>query len=128
MGTTAQTFSGAKTFMNGLEVYGTIAGDSSTTNGHGLYNGGAYSNAHNSIILHGDTAGVSGIAFTSSKQDASGAYANINAPSDRAFIQFHSYGITTLTAEGTAPTLATSGEANKLVIGVGNDSNDEVWI
>jgi hypothetical protein len=64
--TTAQTFAGAKTFNNGIEVYGTIAGDSGST-GHGLYSGGGYHNAHNSIILHGDSAGVSGIAFVSSK-------------------------------------------------------------
>jgi hypothetical protein len=33
-------------------------------------------------------------------------------------------GVTTYTAEGTAPTLATSGEANVLMIGVGNDATD----
>ena len=108
---------------SGLEVKGHIAGDSGTT-GHGLYSGGGYHNAYNNIILHGDaTTGTSGIAFVSDKGDTT-----INQPSDRAFIQWHAMGVTTYTAEGTAPTLATTGEANVLMIGVGNDSNDQVRI
>lgn len=107
------------TLTGGLEIKGHIAGDTDTT-GHGLWGGGAYHNAYNNIILHGDTtSGSSGIAFISDK----GA-TTINQPSDRAFIQYHAYGVTTYTAEGTNPTLATSGEANVLVIGVGNDGND----
>lgn len=108
---------------SGLEIKGHIAGDSGTT-GHGLYSGGGYHNAYNNIILHGDaTTGTSGIAFISDKGDTT-----INQPSDRAFIQWHAMGVTTYTAEGTAPTLATSGEANVLMIGVGNDATDQVRI
>ena len=107
----------------GLEIKGHIAGDGGSS-GHGLWGGGGYHNAYNNIILHGDaTTGSSGIAFVSDKGDTT-----INQPSDRAFIQFHAYGITTTTAESTNPTLATTGEANRLVIGVGNDATDEVWI
>ena len=112
---------GTCTLDGGLEIKGHIAGDGGTT-GHGLYSGGAYHNAYNNIILQGDsTSGSSGIAFVSSKGTAT-----INQPSDRAFIQFHAYGVTTYTGEGTAPTLATSGEANVLVIGVGNDATDTI--
>lgn len=114
---------GNSVIKTGLEIKGHIAGDSGTT-GHGLYSGGAYHNAYNNIILHGDaTTGTSGIAFISDKGNTS-----INQPSDRGFIQFHSYNVTTLSAEGTAPTLATSGEANKLVIGVGNDNDDMIYL
>ena len=108
---------------DGLEIKGHIAGDSETT-GHGLWSGGGYHNAYNNIILHGDaTTGTSGIAFISDKGGTA-----INQPSDRAFIQWHAMGVTTYTAEGTAPTLATSGEANVLMIGVGNDATDQVRI
>ena len=112
---------GQTTLNGGLEIKGHIAGDSNST-GHGLYSGGGYHNAYNNIILHGDAStGSSGIAFVSDKGTTS-----INQPSDRAFIQWHAHGVTTYTAEGTAPTLATSGEANILVIGVGNDAADQV--
>lgn len=111
------------TLTGGLEIKGHIAGDSGST-GHGLYGGGGYHSAYNNIILHGDgTTGSSGIAFISDKGDTT-----INQPSDRGFIQFHAYGITTATAEGTNPTLATTGENNRLVIGVGNDATDQVWL
>jgi len=51
----------------GMEIYGHIAGDTGTS-GHGLYSGGAYHNAYNNIILHGDAStGSSGIAFISDK-------------------------------------------------------------
>ena len=114
---------------NGLEIKGHVAGDSSTTTGHGLYSGGGYHNAYNNIVLHGDAStGTSGIAFVSDKVAADGTITNVNAPSDRAFIQWHSCGVTTYSAEGTAPTLATSGENNILVIGVGNDATDQVRI
>lgn len=120
--TTYLKLAGGK-LTGGLEISGHIAGDSDTT-GHGLWGGGGYHKAYNNIILHGDaTTGSSGIAFVSDKGGT-----NINAPSDRAFIQFHAYGITTATAENANPTLATSGEANRLVIGVGNDATDEVWL
>ena len=107
----------------GLEIKGHIAGDTGSS-GHGLWSGGGYHSAYNNIILHGDaTTGSSGIAFVSDKGDTT-----INQPSDRAFIQFHAYGITTASAENVTPTLATSGESNRLVIGVGNDATDEVWL
>ena len=115
---------------NGLEIKGQIAGSTSTTDGHGLQSGGAYHNAYNNIILHGDAStGSSGIAFISDKVTASdGTITNINAPSDRAFIQYHACGVTTYTAENSAPTLATSGEAGRFVIGVGNDSGDKILL
>lgn len=87
------------------------------------YSGGGFHAGYVNLVLHGGETGSSGIVFCSHKNDT-----NINAPSDRGFIQFHSYGITTTTAEGTAPTLATSGEKNRLVIGVGNDADDQVWL
>jgi len=87
---------------DGIHLYGR------TGNTNILYNGGGSTAADYSLILHGNsTNGTSGIAFLSSKGNTT-----INYPSDRAFIQYHPYGITTYTAEGTAPTLATSGEAN----------------
>jgi hypothetical protein len=87
-----------------------------------------YHNAYNSIILHGDAStGSSGIAFVSDKVAADGTITNRNAPSDRAFIQYHACGVTTATAEGTNPTLASgSEEAGRLVIGIGNDSGDKI--
>ena len=113
------------TLTGGLEIKGHIAGDSGTT-GHGLYSG-MYHNAYNNIILHGDAStGSSGIAFVSDKTATDGTITNINAPSDRAFIQYHAYGVATATAEGTTPTLATSGEAGRFVIGIGNDSGDKI--
>jgi len=117
---------GIACFNGGLEVKGHIAGDASTTTGYGLYSGGGYHNAYNNLILHGDAStGSSGIAFVSDKATAgTGTIANVNAPSDRAFIQYHACGITTATAENTNPTLATSGEAGRLVIGIGNDATD----
>ena len=110
------TVGGLTTLLGGAHIYGTIAG--------GTYSGGGYHADHNSLILHGDNSGVSGILFTSTKSSNDTV---VNHPSDRAFIQYHSYGVTAK-AENTAPTLATSGEAGKLVIGVGNDNTDEVWL
>lgn len=116
-----QTFGGTKTFNGGAHFYGSINGSSL------LYSGGAYDGGHNTIILHGDSAGVSGIGFTSQKATDSATITNINSPSDRAFIQYHAYGVTQA-AEGAAPTLATSGEAGRLVIGVGNDAGDKILL
>ena len=111
----------------GLEVKGVIAGDSGST-GHGLYGGGGYHNAYNNILLHGDAStGTSGIAFVSDKS-SDGTITNVNQPSDRGFIQYHACGITTASAEGTNPTLATSGENGRLVIGIGNDATDQLWL
>lgn len=73
---------------------------------------GGYRSAGTNIILHGDTTGVSGIFFQSDKNDGA---TNINTPSDYGFIQYHAYGI-----DGT------SGESNRLVIGVANDSTDKL--
>lgn len=120
VGTAAQTFGGTKTFNGGMHIYGSISmSGTGTTN---MQSGGAYHAGHNSLVLHGDSAGVSGIGFTSQKATDSSNAANINSPSDRAFIQYHAYGVTPA-AEGTAPTLATSGEHGTLVIGVGNDGS-----
>lgn len=88
------------------------------------YSGGGYHAGYNSLILRGnETYGSSGILFTSSKNTTS-----INQTSDRAFIQYHPFGITTATAEGAAPTIATSGESGRLVIGIGNDGTDQIWL
>lgn len=85
------------------------------------YSGGGFHAGYVNLVLLGGETGSSGIVFRSNKGDT-----NINSPTDRGFIQFHGYGITTASAEGTAPTLATSGEKNRLVIGVGNDVDDQV--
>ena len=111
----------------GLEVKGVIAGDTGTT-GHGLWSGGGYHSAYNNILLHGDKlTGTSGIAFISDKSD-NGTITTINQPSDRAFIQYHAYGVTTATAENVTPSIATSGEKGRFVIGIGNDSDDQLWL
>lgn len=103
------TLSGATkiTSSAGLEIQGTITGaDYATSEGY-------YTNAHNSIILRGDTTyGKSGILFTSPKGTTS-----INQTSDKGFIQFQSYGGTN-----------TSGENNILLIGVGNDGTDRIYL
>lgn len=112
----------AKLVTGGLDVWGHVAADTGTA-GYGANSGGGYHNAYNNIILHGhDTSGSSGILFISGKGTTT-----INQPSDRAFIQFHPYGVTAA-AEGTAPTIGTSGENNRLVIGVGNDATDQIWL
>jgi hypothetical protein len=71
---------------------------------------GYYQSAGTNLILKGDSVGRSGIFFESEKDGT-----NINDPSDYGFIQFHSYGYGN-----------TSGEANNLVIGVANDSTDQI--
>jgi hypothetical protein len=67
-----------------------------------------YVTGADNILLKGNSGGVSGIFFESEKNGT-----NINHPSDFGFIQYHSYGIG-----------GTSGEANRLVIGVSNDADD----
>lgn len=95
------------TLTGGIEIQGTISGSNYASSE------GFYTNEHNSLILRGDaTYGKSGILFTSSKGTNS-----INQTQDKGFIQFQSYGGTN-----------TTGEENKLVIGVGNDSTDMVYI
>ena len=97
---------------------------SNSSTAHYSYSGGGFHADNNSIVLHGNTTnGISGIVFLSEK----GIATSINSPSDRAFIQYNPYGLTAA-AEGTAPTLATSGEAGRLVIGIGNDTADQVWL
>ena len=109
------TFNGMKT-TGALEIDGTMSG---STYAQG---GGGYDNNYNSIIMHGDsTSGTSGLLFISDKTSAT----SINRTSDRAFIQFHSMGGTYKT-EGTNFAENTSGENNRLVIGVGNDATDYV--
>jgi len=87
------------------------------------YPGGSYASVkYPNMRLIGDpTYGLSTIEFISQKGDTV-----INKPTDCAFIQFQPYGVTTQTAIGTQPTLASSGEANRLVIGVNNDSTDSL--
>jgi hypothetical protein len=88
------------------------------------YSGGGYHADDNSIVLHGNSInGLSGILFMSDL----GIGSNINSGSDRAFIQYNPRGVTA-TAAGTAPTLATSGELGRFVIGVGNDATDQLWL
>ena len=75
---------------------------------------GTFPNASNyvtgadNILLKGNASGVSGIFFESERNGT-----NINHPSDFGFIQYHSYGIG-----------GSSGESNRLVIGVSNDADD----
>jgi hypothetical protein len=77
---------------------------------------GTYTSASNyvtgadNIVLKGNSSGVSGIFFESEKDGT-----NINHASDFGFIQFHPYGIG-----------GSSGESNRLVIGVSNDSDDYI--
>lgn len=94
------------------------------TGAHYAQNGGGYSGDNNSIVLHGNsTNGSSGIVFLSEK----GLATNINSGTDRAFIQYNPRGVTAA-AEGTAPTLTSSGETGRLVIGIGNDATDHIWL
>jgi len=91
-----------------------MTGDSSY-----LRSGGGYNLEYNNLVLHGSlSTGISGIAFTSQSGNIS-----INAPSDRAFIQYHPREVTAV-AEGSEPTEATSGEVGRFIIGVGNDAAD----
>ena len=101
----------------GLDIQNATLGDNL------VYGGGGHHASYHNIILRGNTStGVSGIGFTSSKGTTS-----INVPSDCAFIQFHPYN-PTLAAVGTNPTLGTSGESNKLIIGVNNDADDMIYL
>jgi hypothetical protein len=69
-----------------------------------------YVTGADNIVLKGNGSGVSGIFFESEKDGT-----NINHPSDFGFIQFFPYGIG-----------GSSGEANRLVIGVSNDADDMI--
>ena len=67
-----------------------------------------YVTGADNIVLKGNSSGVSGIFFESEKNGT-----NINHPSDFGFIQYHAYGIG-----------GSSGESNRLVIGISNDADD----
>lgn len=69
-----------------------------------------YVTGADNIVLKGNSSGVSGIFFESEKDGT-----NINHPSDFGFIQFFPYGVG-----------GSSGEANRLVIGVSNDADDMI--
>ena len=100
----------------------TMVGTISASND--AYGGGGFNNGYANIILRGNTTtGTSGIVFSSSKGDTS-----INRPSDCAFIQYHPYGVSAATAVGTNPTIGTSGETGRFVIGIHNDSGDQLWL
>ena len=94
--------SGSTATLGSLVVDGTI--DSGATDYAGYRSDGT------NIVLKGDASGRSGIFFQSEKNGT-----NINHPTDYGYIQFHPYGI-----DGS------SGEANRLVIGVANDSTDRL--
>jgi len=100
--------SNSPTFTD-LSLNGGITVNGSLT--RGSYPGSSnYVSGADNIVLKGNSAGVSGIFFESEKDGT-----NINHPSDFGFIQFHPYGIG-----------GTTGEANRLVIGVSNDADDMI--
>lgn len=114
---------GRDTMTGPLEINGHMAG-TNATDGHGIWSGGGYHRNYNNIVLHGDrTTGSSGIVFISDRN-----FINIGQPSDRAFIQYHPRGITTISSENTNPTIATSGDDAVFVIGLGNDESDHMWL
>ena len=104
--TGALVVTGGVGISSDLRVGGGIVIEGSLASG-GLDFAG-YRNAGNNLTLKGNSTGVSGIFFQSEKDGT-----NINHSSDYGYIQFHAYGI-----DGSV------GEANKLVIGVANDSDD----
>jgi hypothetical protein len=87
--------------IGGLTVSGSLSYGTYTTVSN-------YVTGADNIVLKGNSTGVSGIFFESEKDGT-----NINHPSDFGFIQYHAYGIG-----------GSSGEANRLVIGVSNDADD----
>ena len=93
---------GNQTLGGGLTIDGSV--DSGATDM------GFYQSPGTNLILKGDSVGRSGIFFESEKDGT-----NINDPSDYGFIQFHAYGYG-----------ATTGESADFVIGVSNDSSDNV--
>ena len=98
----SDTATGVITLSGGLIVDGTIDSGGSDYAG--------YRSDGTNIVLKGDASGRSAIFFQSEKNGT-----NINHPSDYGYIQFHPHNI-----DGS------SGESNKLVIGVANDSDDTV--
>jgi hypothetical protein len=106
--------------LDGLHASSFLRSDTNTTLNGGLIiegnidsggsNFGFYESVGTNLILKGDSNGRSGIFFQSEKNGT-----NINHSTDYGFIQYHAYGFG-----------GTTGEANQLVIGVANDSTDEV--
>ena len=98
---------------------------SASSNQTYTYSGGGYiaTTAPNMRLYGDNTYGISTIEFISQKGST-----NINSPSDCGFIQFLPYGVSTLSTPGYYPTLSTSGEKNRLVIGVNNDADDQLWL
>jgi hypothetical protein len=99
------TTRGAST-TNDITIGGLTVGGSLT---YGSFSAASnYVLGADNIVLKGNSGGVSGIFFESEKNGT-----NINHPSDFGFIQYHAYGVG-----------GSSGEANRLVIGVSNDADD----
>ncbi len=96
------TFADA-TLTGGLTIGGSLSRGTYTSVSN-------YVTGADNIVLKGNSSGVSGIFFESEKDGT-----NINHPSDFGFIQFFPYGIG-----------GSSGEANRLVIGVSNDADDMI--
>jgi hypothetical protein len=91
------------TLTGGLTIGGSLS--------RGTYTAGSnYVTGADNIVLKGNASGVSGIFFESEKDGT-----NINHPSDFGFIQFFPYGIG-----------GSTGESNRLVIGVSNDADDMI--
>lgn len=105
----------AKLTVNGTTVCypGTYTADQTYSMSGGGYCAVKYPN----IRMMGDSQGLATIEFVSS----------INRPSDSGFIQFQAKGAQNPQAMGGVPTFY-SGESNRLVIGVTNDGDDQVWI
>jgi hypothetical protein len=102
------TDNGNKLQVNGNANIGGLILEGSVDSGATTYAG--YRPAGTNLILKGNSTGVSGIFFQSEKDGT-----NINHPTDYGYIQFHAQGI-----DGV------SGENNKMVIGVANDSPDSL--
>ena len=90
------------TLNNGLIIEGSLTSGGSAASSN-------YVDGADNIILKGNATGVSGIFFESEKDGTS-----INHPSDYGFIQYHAYGIG-----------GSTGESNRLVIGVSNDASTD---
>jgi hypothetical protein len=104
--------------LNGIQSTSFLRSDENGRTSGGLVIGGhtptsatdyaGYRNSGTNLILEGDAGGSSGIFFKSTKDGD-----QVNHPSDYGYIQYHAQGI-----DGT------TGEAGKLVVGVGNDAPD----
>ena len=92
------------------ETTGALTISGSATSG-GVSTVSQYHTGADNLILKGNSSGISSIFFQSEKDGT-----NINHTSDFGFLQFHSYGTNTV------------GEANELILGVSNDSDDCVIV